>query len=303
MPYGPISSASARSSIPSHRHNHSWLGTQIRKIIHTLVYIHPFNDPFPGLPRWTDKVNQSGFYWSKRQRAAVASAGAICKSAPRSRQITMPAPHHSVFYRPDAIPATQPTASKHWRQTKKSCQMYSLSQATRAHPAKFIPVSVALSQLTLQDHGHMGLVHPWHACLSPSHYRCQGNYCWTYKVGACLQSLPHSEKLWERIIHTKFNFSLKWEPKIYLHIINECILYTRFYGTYLMHSLAYIRAITRKKLNENLLNKWQHYGMHKEISREMQKSSDRVPMRSAYSSDWTGSPCLSTSLVRVTNAL
>jgi len=38
---------------------------------------------------------------------------AICKSAPRSRQITMPAPHRSVFYRPDALPATQPTASKH----------------------------------------------------------------------------------------------------------------------------------------------------------------------------------------------
>jgi len=41
---------------------------------------------------------------------------AVCKSAPRSRQITMPVPHHSVFYRPDALPATQPTASKHWRQ-------------------------------------------------------------------------------------------------------------------------------------------------------------------------------------------
>ena len=40
---------------------------------------------------------------------------AICKSAPRSRQITTPAPHHSVFYRPDALPATQQTASKHWR--------------------------------------------------------------------------------------------------------------------------------------------------------------------------------------------
>jgi len=26
---------------------------------------------------------------------------AVCKPAPRSRQITMPAPHHSVFYRPD----------------------------------------------------------------------------------------------------------------------------------------------------------------------------------------------------------
>ena len=40
----------------------------------------------------------------------------ICKSAPRSRQITTPAPHHSVFYRPNALPAAQPTASKHWRE-------------------------------------------------------------------------------------------------------------------------------------------------------------------------------------------
>ena len=38
---------------------------------------------------------------------AVASAGPYA-SAPRSRQITMPAPHHSVFYRPDALPAAQP---------------------------------------------------------------------------------------------------------------------------------------------------------------------------------------------------
>jgi len=42
---------------------------------------------------------------------------AICKSASRSRQITMPAPHHSVFYRPGVLPAAQQTASKHWRQT------------------------------------------------------------------------------------------------------------------------------------------------------------------------------------------
>ena len=43
---------------------------------------------------------------------------AICKSAPRSRQVTMPVPHHSVFYRPDALPAAQPTASKHWRHVR-----------------------------------------------------------------------------------------------------------------------------------------------------------------------------------------
>jgi len=39
---------------------------------------------------------------------------AICKSAPHPRQ-PHPTSHHSVFYRPDALPAAQPTASKHWR--------------------------------------------------------------------------------------------------------------------------------------------------------------------------------------------
>jgi len=37
---------------------------------------------------------------------------AICKSA-TSSQITMPTSHHSVFYRLDALPAAQPTVSKH----------------------------------------------------------------------------------------------------------------------------------------------------------------------------------------------
>ena len=32
---------------------------------------------------------------------------AICKSAPWPRHTTMPASHHSVFYRPDALPAAQ----------------------------------------------------------------------------------------------------------------------------------------------------------------------------------------------------
>jgi len=48
-----------------------------------------------------ETVSGSGISW------------AICKSAPRTRQITTPATHHSVFYRPDALPAAQPTASKH----------------------------------------------------------------------------------------------------------------------------------------------------------------------------------------------
>jgi len=55
----------------------------------------------------------------------------IRKSAPRSRQITMPTPHHSVFYRPDALPAAQPTASKHWRQ-KHWSSTRQLETATKA---------------------------------------------------------------------------------------------------------------------------------------------------------------------------
>ena len=54
--------------------------------------------------------------WILLKQETVSSSGiswAVCKSAPRSRQITTPAPHHSVFYRPDALPATQPTKSNH----------------------------------------------------------------------------------------------------------------------------------------------------------------------------------------------
>ena len=90
------------------------------EITHTHTHTH-LTTLCPGLHGWasTRKVkNQSGFYWSKRQWVAVESAGPYCKSAPHSRQITTPAPHHSVFYRPDALPAAQPTVSKHWRHQK-----------------------------------------------------------------------------------------------------------------------------------------------------------------------------------------
>ena len=71
---------------------------------------------YPGLPgsAGTRKVQP---IWILLKQETVSGSGiswAICKSAPRSRQITTPAPHHSFFYRPDALPAAQPTASKHW---------------------------------------------------------------------------------------------------------------------------------------------------------------------------------------------
>jgi len=46
---------------------------------------------------------------------AVASAGPPANNPPRCRQITTPTPHHSIFYRPDALPDAKPIVSKHWR--------------------------------------------------------------------------------------------------------------------------------------------------------------------------------------------
>ena len=68
----------------------------------------------PGLPGWAGTRNVKPI-WILLSGSGISWA--ICKSAPRSRQITTPVPHRSVFYRPDALPATQPTASKHWRHT------------------------------------------------------------------------------------------------------------------------------------------------------------------------------------------
>ena len=76
------------------------------------THTHPFNGPFPGLPRWsgTRKVKP---IWILLKQETVSGSGiswAICKSAPRYRQITMPAPHHSVFLQA-GCPSCHPTNS------------------------------------------------------------------------------------------------------------------------------------------------------------------------------------------------
>ena len=64
----------------------------------------------PVLPRWADTRTNLDFTEARdSERSGISWA--ICNSAPCSRKTTMPAPHHSLFYRPDALP-TQPVASK-----------------------------------------------------------------------------------------------------------------------------------------------------------------------------------------------
>ena len=81
------------------------------------LLLHPFNGLFSRTISVSrhQKVRHSGFFWSKRWWDGSGISWTICKSfAPRSRQITTPVSHHSAFYRPDALPAAQQTASKHW---------------------------------------------------------------------------------------------------------------------------------------------------------------------------------------------
>ena len=112
--------ANTHRSPASHHMHMSTVIFQLNKLslcLHTHTH-NRLTALFPGLPGWagTRKVKP---IWLSLKQETVSGSGiswAICKSAPRSRQITMPAPHHSVFYRLDALPAAQPTVSKHWRQ-------------------------------------------------------------------------------------------------------------------------------------------------------------------------------------------
>ena len=68
-------------------------------LTHTHTHNH-LTALFPGLPGSTGTRKVIPI-WILLKQETVSGSGiswAICKSAPRSRHITMPAPHHSVFF-------------------------------------------------------------------------------------------------------------------------------------------------------------------------------------------------------------
>ena len=89
--------------------------------MHTHTTIFGPSGFWPGLCRWasTRKVNQEGkTNLDSLEQETVSGSGvswAICKPAPWPKHTTTPASHQSVFYRPNALPAAQPSASKHSR--------------------------------------------------------------------------------------------------------------------------------------------------------------------------------------------
>ena len=80
----------------------------------TVTHKHPFNSPFPGLPRWAgtslDFTEAKDSEWQWHQLGHMP----VCTSLQTDNHASTPP---LSFYRPDALPAAQPTASKHWRHT------------------------------------------------------------------------------------------------------------------------------------------------------------------------------------------
>ena len=101
-------------------------------VVLTDTHTHPFNGPLSRTVRVSryqkGKINldftearDSEWQWHQLGRMQV------CTSLQTE---TTPAPHQS-FYRPDALPATQPTASKHRRPNRQCVCIIRLSEALR----------------------------------------------------------------------------------------------------------------------------------------------------------------------------
>jgi len=82
------------------------------------MYIHTYTNLkalYPGTTRVRQyQKGKTNLDFTEAQTVSGSGISwAVCKSAPCSRQIATPAPHYSVFYRLDVLPAAQPSASKH----------------------------------------------------------------------------------------------------------------------------------------------------------------------------------------------
>ena len=104
-----------------------------RACTHTYTHTHTrLTALCPGPPRWagTSKVKP---IWILLKQETVSGSGiswAVCKSAPRSRQIFMPAPHHSVFFT-GRMPFLPPNQQRHSTEGTKKAKCISVKQYSR----------------------------------------------------------------------------------------------------------------------------------------------------------------------------
>jgi len=109
-----------------------------------------FTAPFPGSPTWAGARRELLDFMVQgkisRGRHTHHPAG---RHPIRTNQCPSPPSPHT-FYRPDAIPVAQPTASKHWRQ-------YCTEQTWQFSPPTF-PTIIIAPMTSIWGRGHTGLV-------------------------------------------------------------------------------------------------------------------------------------------------
>jgi len=80
---------------------------------------HPFYCPLSRTTRVSQyQKGKSKLDFTEARDSGSGISWAVCESASLSRQIITSAHHHSVFYRLDALLASQQTVSEHWRNDK-----------------------------------------------------------------------------------------------------------------------------------------------------------------------------------------
>ena len=136
----------------------------------------------PGLPKWagTRKVKPIWILLKQETLSGNGVSWAICKSAPCSKQITTPAPHHSVFTgRMPFLPpnqqcqSTEGTDVKGGIQPEESVQMSRHSLRVGRHKALSVHSSNELVELW---DGHIEINHKyqnkWYWCSFASRFSC-----------------------------------------------------------------------------------------------------------------------------------
>ena len=87
--------------------------SQLTRAMNIDTYIQLFSGPLSGTTRYGAGTRKVKPIWILLKQERVSGSGiswAICKSAPRSRQMTTPAPHHC-FFTGRMCPSCRPTNS------------------------------------------------------------------------------------------------------------------------------------------------------------------------------------------------
>ena len=148
-----------------------------------------------GQPGWAGTRKIISIWISLKQETGSGSGISwyICKSAPRSRQITTPAPHRSVFYRPNALPVAQPTVSKHWR-TQVGYPLKCTSQPASSEPPAGHQASPA-SNLDIQSNLPKWILLKWITHLSSIHLGRFDCISWWLYVTGMMLGMPGAQQV------------------------------------------------------------------------------------------------------------